>query len=187
MCAIKKMHPNTKRMADTEVLKILQKCTKDKAHSDVNFLKAHLRRLIKGNWIVIIVNLLIVSVCVLMIGFLVNTIFNLLQRYNSSFSKKTLELQKDVTRNKDDFLYKSKDDSSIPMTSEHILLKHNIDKLKRLYKPHNEYRANVTDPLAPEASPDDMIDENILSRSEDTYNYVKATVSQATGSYPVPS
>lgn len=157
---------------DTELNKLLARCTKTQATTSAEFLKGHLRRLAIGNWLVIGVTSVIIGICLIMMGFIANRVFDIIYKKFMANSD-TGDISDTFDTNPDNYSFRPSASDAMGVTPEYVMLQYSMDRLKNEYGGYNKGRLADAVAQGVTSAPDDLVDEGILSRANDNYKYVK--------------
>jgi hypothetical protein len=155
------------------IYKLLNRCTKAQVLDSIDELLRHLNRLIFGNAMSVGVCIFATGVCLITACVIlrimydtVQTYFKNVREYNSNDAYATQS-----SSNPDNYTYRTRDTESLPLASEEAMLAGGMQRLRAKYSAYNNALSTYLTNKG--VTPDDLIDEGVLTAENDDFEYSK--------------
>lgn len=138
--------------------------------------KRMLSRAIKTNALAMTLSIVIICVCLLLLFFVIRSIIRLARNHTSR--TKSTSTSKNNNES-DDIKYTGKKRIDLPVEPESLRVLAKLDEIKALYDPYNHAVSDYAMRVKGEKTPDDLINESILSRRHDSFDYTGTSAKEA--------
>ncbi len=157
---------------DIDIISILTRCKKIQVADDVETLLNHIKSLVRGNLFALFVCVVALLVCIIGVGYIINTAFAVIQDYYKKKWTSQHISAFQVEKNNDKYTYKSQPDTNGTMEeTEQAMLTGNMQRIRAKYSGYNRALSGYLNTKGLEN--DDAIDESILVEDNDNFKYGK--------------